>query len=289
MTRGELTSELVASLGLRHEARFIVEEVLGPSTAGSSQRVTPADLAAIRALAARRRAGEPLQYVLGHWAFRTLDLLVDRRVLIPRPETEQVVEVVLGELDRLGREAPLVVDAGTGSGAIALALAAELPDRHAGARLWATDVSPEALALASENLERVAGTHGALVLPVAFGLGSWLSALPASLQGTVDLIVSNPPYVSTGEWAGLPDDVRCEPYIALVAAEGSDGTAGLGDVEQVLSQGYAWLSRPGVVVIELAPHQAETAAALARTMGYDEVRVENDLAQRQRALVARAK
>jgi release factor glutamine methyltransferase len=196
--------------------------------------------------------------------------------------------VVLGELDRLSQEAPLVVDAGTGSGAIALALAAELPGRHAGARLWATDASAEALALAADNLERVTRA-GAAVLPVAFGLGSWLSALPTSLQGTVDLIVSNPPYVSIGEWAELPDDVRYEPYTALVAADASDGTAGLGDVEEVLSQAYAWLSRPGVVVIELAPHQAEAAAALARTIGYEEVRVENDLAQRQRALVGRAK
>jgi release factor glutamine methyltransferase len=289
VTRGELTSELAASLGLRHEARFIVEEVLGPSTPGSSQLVGPADLATIRALEARRRAGEPLQYILGHWAFRTLDLLVDRRVLIPRPETEQVVEVVLGELDRLGQEAPLVVDAGTGSGAIALSLAAEMPGRHPGARLWATDASADALALAVENLERVTHAQGAAVLPVAFGLGSWLRALPASLQGTVDLIVSNPPYVAIGEWADLPDDVRCEPFTALVAGDGSDGTAGLADVEQVLSQAWVWLSRPGVVVIELAPHQAEAAAALARTMGYDEVRIENDLAQRQRALVGRVK
>jgi release factor glutamine methyltransferase len=289
VTRGELTSELAASLGLRHEARFIVEEVLGPSSAGSSQSVGPADLGTIRALAARRRAGEPLQYVLGHWAFRTLDLLVDPRVLIPRPETEQVVEVVLGELDRLGQEAPLVVDAGTGSGAIALALATELPGRHAGARLWATDASAEALALAAENLERVTRAHGAAVLPVAFGLGSWLNALPISLRGTVDLIVSNPPYVSIGEWADLPNDVRCEPFTALVAGDGSDGTAGLGDVELVLSQAWMWLARPGVVVIELAPHQAAAASALARTMGYDEVRVENDLARRQRALVGRAK
>jgi release factor glutamine methyltransferase len=276
-------------LGLRHEARFIIEEVLG-SSGRNSEIVGPAELTAIRALAERRRAGEPLQYVLGHWAFRTLDLLVDRRVLIPRPETEQVVEVVLRELDRLGREAPLVVDAGTGSGAIALALAAELPGRHAaGARLWATDASADALALAVENLERVTHEHGAAVLPVAFGLGSWLSPLPTELQGTIDVIVSNPPYVSMGEWADLPDDVRCEPFSALVAGDGTDGTAGLGDVEQVLSEASVWLSRPGVVVIELAPHQAEAAAALARTIGYDEVRIENDLAQRPRALVGRAK
>jgi release factor glutamine methyltransferase len=288
VTRGELTSELAASLGLRHEARFIVEEVMGTSVR-NGQTVAPAEVAAIRALAERRQAGEPLQYVLGHWAFRTVDLVVDRRVLIPRPETEQVVEVALGELDRLGQEAPLVVDVGTGSGAIALALAAELPARHAGAQLWATDASADALALAAENLQRVTCEQGAGVLLVAFALGSWLSALPAALLGTVDLIVSNPPYVAMGEWPDLPDDVRCEPFAALVAGDGSDGTAGLADVEHVLSQGLFWLSRPGVVVIELAPHQAEAAAVLARAMGYDEVRIENDLAQRPRALVSRLK
>ena len=178
MTRGELTAELAASLGLRHEARFIVEEILGAPTSGSAQFVAPADLAAIRTLEARRRAGEPLQYVLGHWAFRTLDLLVDPRVLIPRPETEQVVEVALRELHCLGREAPVVVDAGTGSGAIALSLATELADRLPGGRVWATDASAEALAVARTNLERVRAQHEETVLPVTFVQGSWLGALP---------------------------------------------------------------------------------------------------------------
>jgi release factor glutamine methyltransferase len=287
VTRGELISELAASLGARHEARFIVDEVLGPRPPGADRVAGPVDVETARTLTARRGAGEPLQYVLGHWAFRSLDLLVDRRVLIPRPETEQVVEVALDEIGRAGIIPATVVDAGTGSGAIALALATELAQRHPQASVWGTDASPEALAVAEANLDRVRRQHGGPVLPVEFVQGNWLEPLPSRLRGAVDLVVSNPPYVARGEWAGLPGDVRCEPVAALVASAGTDGTPGLADVEAVLAQSWAWLARPGAVVIELAPHQADAAARMARDMRYDDVRVEMDLARRPRALVAR--
>ena len=177
MTRGELIAELAASLGARHEARFIVEEVLGSTPSFGGQAVGTADVDAARSLAALRQSGEPLQYVLGHWAFRSLDLLVDGRVLIPRPETEQVVEVALGEVRRLAA-APVIVDAGTGSGAIALSMATELAGRCPEGRLWATDASAEALAVARANLDRVRRQHGGHVLPVTLAQGSWLD--PAS-------------------------------------------------------------------------------------------------------------
>jgi release factor glutamine methyltransferase len=249
--------------------------------------VGAAEIDAARALATRRRDGEPLQYILGHWAFRTLDLLVDDRVLIPRPETEQVVEVALREIRLLQAPAPFMVDAGTGSGAIALSLAVELADCYPGGRVWATDASAAALAVARANLDRVRTPCSRTVLPLAFVEGSWLSALPPKLMGALDLIVSNPPYVAAGEWPDLPADVHHEPKEALVAMDGTDGTPGLGDVEDVLSQAWTWLSRPGVVVIELAPAQADAAAAVARAIGYAEVAVEMDLAQRPRALVGR--
>ncbi len=140
------------------------------------------------AMVERRLAGEPLQYVLGEWSFRTLDLMVDRRVLIPRPETEQVVEVALAELDTLAVPSRLrVADLGTGSGAIALSVAVERP----AARVWAGDVSADALAVARANLAGIghAGTRVTLVE------GSWFDALPRDLQGTLDLVISNPPYV----------------------------------------------------------------------------------------------
>lgn len=226
-------------------------------------------------LVARRLAGEPLQYVLGSWAFRTLELAVDRRALIPRPETEQVVEVAL---DLLGdRPRPVVVDLGTGSGAIALSVAAERP----GAEVWATDADPAALALAAENRERTGA-------PVTLRCGSWYGALPDELRRRVDLVVSNPPYVSEDEWPGLDAEVRCEPFGALVAGPGSDGTPGLAAVEAVLAGAPAWLAPGGWVVVELAPHQAPPAAAAARRAGLEDVGVARDLAGRQRAVTARA-
>jgi release factor glutamine methyltransferase len=287
MTRSELVTELAATLGARHEARFIVQEVLGASPAASTSAVGESDVEVARALAARRSAGEPLQYLLGHWAFRTVDLLVDRRVLIPRPETEQVVEVALQEVRLLNVTSPTIVDAGTGSGAIALAMATELWRQYASGQVWATDASTDALEVATANLDRVRVQHNSMVLPVTFVQGSWLHPLPPELKGAIDVIVSNPPYVDASEWVALPPDVRREPRAALVAAPGSDGTPGLADVEAVLTRAWVWLSRPGAVVIELAPHQADDAMAMARAIGYGEVWVAPDLAQRPRALVGR--
>jgi release factor glutamine methyltransferase len=286
MTRGELITELAATLGVRHEARFIVEDLLGATNSGP---VGTADIEAARRLAARRRAGEPLQYVLGHWSFRTLDLLVDPRVLIPRPETEQVVEVALGELPTPGVSGLTIVDAGTGSGAIALSLATELASLHPDGHVWATDTSVDALAVAGANLDRVRRQHDGVVLPVTFVQGAWLNSLPDRLRGSVDLVVTNPPYIAQEEWSGLAAEVRGEPMAALLAGDGTDGTPGLADVEAVLSDAWAWLGRPGAVVIELAPHQAAAAARMAGAMGFTDVRVEPDLAGRPRALVGRVR
>ncbi len=157
-----LVEELTVMVGgARHEARFIVDEVLAVAPGGALPRTAaPAPAAAARAMAARRARGEPLQYIFGHWPFRRLDLRVDPRVLIPRPETEQVVEVALNEARRLHaakvRRGLVAVDAGTGSGAIALALATEL---GAGVvdQVWATDTSAGALEVAAANLESCRG------------------------------------------------------------------------------------------------------------------------------------
>jgi release factor glutamine methyltransferase len=282
-----LMEEMTAQLGgARHEARFIVDEVLGPDGAPSTRRdeVPVPAAAAARAMAARRAAGEPLQYVFGHWSFRGLDLVVTPAVLIPRPETEQVVEVALAELRALGADRPVVVDAGTGSGAIALAVAAEVPE----ASVWATDASAGALDVARSNLAIVASSVAPMGA-VTYVEGSWLEPLPPQLRGTVNLVVANPPYVADSEWAGLPAEVRAEPRNALLAARGRDGTPGLACVETVLEQARAWLTRPGVAVVELAPHQAGPTVAWATSLGYDEVRVELDLATRPRAVVARVR
>jgi release factor glutamine methyltransferase len=230
----------------------------------------------VETMVERRRKGEPLQYVLGIWSFRRLDLVVDRRVLIPRPETESVVEEALGELRRLGQARPLAVDLGTGSGAIALSVALEVP----AARVWGTDRSEEALAVARANLS---GMGSRVATRVRLAAGDWFDALPADLRGQVDLIVANPPYV--GEEEPLPAEVaRWEPAGALVS-----GPTGLEAVDRILAAAPAWLRRPGVVVLEIAPHQAEQAERLARDAGFDEVDVRRDLTGRLRALVARVR
>jgi release factor glutamine methyltransferase len=295
-TRGALVAELAEVVGAPHEARFIVDEVLGLGFVLGQPNVPTGPLdddavAAARRLAERRAAGEPLQYVFGHWPFRGLDLLVDYRVLIPRPETEQVAEVALAEARRLGQGATedgvVAVDAGTGTGALALAIATEL-GRHVLREVWAVDASPEALEVAAANVAAVRERHGDGLPRIEVAVGSWLESLPAALRGAVDLVVSNPPYVAEEEWTELAPEVRAEPRRALVAGPGSDGTPGMGDVEAVLRQAVDWLGRPGTAVIELAPHQASAAAELAGRLGFDDVRVEPDLAGRPRAVVARA-
>jgi release factor glutamine methyltransferase len=300
-SRHDLEAELTAVLGARHEARFIVDEVARPRPDGASSGpiagpLGPEAVVSARAMAARRAAGEPLQYVFGHWPFRSLDVIVDRRVLIPRPETEQMVDVVLHEARRLRRVADtadrkpaaslVVVDVGTGSGAIALSLATEL-GANALAELWAVDASDDALAVAASNLDAARQRYRPLP-PVSLVRGDWLAPLPERLRGVVDLVVSNPPYVSEEEWVALDPLVQAEPRQALVSTPASDGTPGLAGVEAVLVQSLAWLARPGAVVVELAPHQAAAASRLARGIGYGEVRVEPDLTGRDRVLVARA-
>lgn len=235
----------------------------------------------------RRVAGEPVQYVLGHWSFRRLDLLVDRRVLIPRPETEVVAEVALEEAVRLGAKRGkrgswagtdtdyYVADLGTGSGALALALADELPR----AAVWATDVSEDALAVARANL---AGS-GTAAARVRLATGSWFDALPVWLRGELRLVVSNPPYIANSEIASLPPEVaEHEPLQALVS-----GPTGLEAIERVIVGAVDWLEPSGAVVCEIAPHQAVDGVALALESGYDEAFVRPDLAARDRVLVAR--
>lgn len=225
-----------------------------------------------RGMVERRAAGEPLQYVLGRWGFRGRELVVDRRVLIPRPETEAVVEVALREIRGLRR--PVVVDLGTGSGAIALSVA----DEVAGASVWATDVSGDALAVARANL---AGLGSRAATRVQLRQGRWYEALPDALRGRLDLIVSNPPYVAEGD--DLPLEVALwEPEPALVA-----GPTGLEAIVEIVAGAPGWLRRPGWLVVEIAPHQAAAAEAMAHQAGFGDIRVRPDMTGRLRALVGR--
>jgi len=270
------------------EARWILEEVDGPAVASGGRE------SAFRRLAERRLAGEPLQYVLGTWPFRSIELQVDRRVLIPRPETERVVEVALAELHAVlggpggpGR-APLVADLGTGSGAIALSLAVEAGPSWPGLEVWATDRSAPSLEVAATNLaglsERIDGSGAS----VRLAQGWWFSALPPGRCGEFDLVVSNPPYVAGHELAGLDAGVReWEPESALVAADGTGGAGGMADVEAVVAGAARWLRPGGALVVEIAPHQADAATGAAHRAGLVAARTEPDLAGRTRMLVAR--
>jgi release factor glutamine methyltransferase len=261
------------------EARWIVEEAAGHDGAAMvahlDDEVTERAIAYHDAMLARRVAGEPIQYVLGRWAFRSLDLAVDRRALIPRPETEQVVEVALAELDRVGGRDrhTRVVDLGTGTGAIALSITAE----RVRTEVWATDASPDALALARANLAGI-GRAGARVRLLE---GSWFEPLPADLRGRVDLVVSNPPYVPDD--ATLDESVeRWEPALAL-----RGGTDGLDHVRHILATAPTWLAPGAAVVAEIDPSQAEAAIRAAVDEGYVDVEVFDDLSGRSRAIRGR--
>lgn len=274
-----LLGEARKRLGSADDARRIVERASGFDGAQHHLRlddpVTARAAAHVEQMVLRRIAGEPLQYVLGAWAFRTLDLYVDNRVLIPRPETETVVEVAMAELRRLAPRARLAIDLGTGSGAIALSLAREMP----GLEVWGVERSPDALAVARANLAGL-GRAGAAV---RLAEGSWFAPLPPILRGRVDLIVSNPPYVAEGEVADLPPEVtRWEPMVALVA-----GPTGLEQITTIVDGAPGWLNRPGALVVEIAPHQREAVTVLAGAAGFDSVDVRPDLTGRARVLVGR--
>ena len=292
MSWGRLRAETEAALGeagnpaAEAEARWLVEEASDLPMSEWGAPATDVGVARLTRMLERRLAGEPLQYVLGRWPFRGLDLIVNPKVLIPRPETEIVAEVALAEAVRAGarrgRPDPwgstptfTVADLGTGSGALALALATELPE----AEVWATDRQPEALEVAGANLVGL----GMAATRVRLAEGVWYEALPEALRGGLRVIVSNPPYVAEAEFDELPPEVReHEPRAALVA--GPDGTE---DLDVLLAGGLEWLEPGGALVLELAPHQAETQAQRARRAGYASVDVYCDLTTRPRVLVAR--
>jgi release factor glutamine methyltransferase len=290
VTRSELQASLARRLESTAEARWLLEDVLGPARPEARapgrppSAVPPEVVARAEALADRCREGEPLQYVLGHWAFRTLDLAVDPRVLIPRPETEEAVGIALALLDEVapGRPDPVVVDLGTGSGAVALSLLVEAGPARPGLVVYALEADPGALAVARANARRLAAPHGTL----RFCAGDWWDALPAG-AGPVDLAVANPPYIAESEWAALAPEVRREPRRALLAGPGGDGTPGMAAIDRVVAGAPSRLTPTGALVVELAPHQARPAVRLARRCGFGQAEIRRDLAGRDRILVAR--
>jgi release factor glutamine methyltransferase len=260
-----LSAEYLGGKGVespRFDAELLFGKALGLSRLElylhHDRPLTPTERDAIRELVRRRGEREPLAYVLGDWGFRRLTLKTDPRALVPRPETEIVVERCL-ELLR-GSEAPRVLDVGTGTGAIALAIA----DEHPGARVTALDRSPEALALARVNME----TTGIAIELVE---GDATVALP---EGPFDLVVSNPPYVLDGE--ELQPELDHEPGIALFA----DGQT------QAIAEHARDVLR-GPLVLEVHSEGADRVAELLRSLGYTAVRIKEDLAGRDRVVEGR--
>ena len=222
-------------------------------------------LAAMRRGLSRLQSGEPLQYVLGEWDFRHLELFCDRRALIPRPETEGLVQLALEWLDaRRPDPRPLVVDVGTGTGAIILSLAKECKNPAA---FLGTDVSEDALELAAKNAARN-GLSGRVKFALADGLDDF------DEPGSIDAIVSNPPYVTTAEWETLDPRVRDhEPRIAL-----DGGGDGLEFYRRYLADALNLLKPGGAVFFEIGDTQGEAVRSLMEECGFSGIAVRKDLA-----------
>jgi release factor glutamine methyltransferase len=258
----------------RREALYLLAGVVGLAPGEvvlqRDRRLDDEALTEYMARLARRARGEPLQYIEGRAAFRDLWLRVNPSVLVPRPETEQLVDKVL-DWSR-GREGLTAVDLGTGSGAIAVALASE-------GRFEAVvgvDISAQALNVARENAAEIGVQQR-----VDFRLGSLFSALTPGERFHV--VVSNPPYIPQGDIESLPEDVReWEPAVALFA-----GPTGLEVIEEIIVGAPEWLESGGLLALELAPDVARAAAERVRaTRGYGEPCLERDLAGRWRILLA---
>lgn len=268
VTWSELLAETVALLDDAQHARWICEtatssapdefrEMLG-------EQATERAVAHLDAMVARARTGEPIQYVLGGWGFRRLDLAVDARVLIPRPETESVAEIAI-ELARSFAPTRTVLDLGTGSGAIGLALANELPID--GTSVWLTDVSGDALAVARANLAGIGRGAG----NVRVAEGSWFEAIPTAER--FDVIVSNPPYVAQGAPEAERLVTEWEPHSALFA-----GVDGLDDLRCIVSESPSWLRPGGWLVVEHGFDQGNAVREMFRTAGFVDVETRRDLA-----------
>jgi release factor glutamine methyltransferase len=268
----ELTTELVAAGIDRREVRWLIEEFLP----GGDIDAVPA----LRIAAQRRLDGEPLQYIIGHWPFRSLDLDVDPRALIPRPESEELVGVALAALAKSDVTAPVIVDLGCGSGAIGLSLLDELRRRGVAGSLVAVDESVDALALARSNALK----HQ--IHAVSFVRSSWFDDVDESLAGHVDLIVANPPYVSDEEFVELDPMLRYEPLSAIVSPDAL-GVGGFSDVAIIVSEAISWLKPGGLLVLEHANTHRDAALSCATVAGFSEVEDLDDLAGLPRVLVAR--
>jgi release factor glutamine methyltransferase len=276
----QLWTETTETIGDRSSARWLCEVATALDgddfLAALDEPVTVRMVAHLDAMLARHRTGEPLQYVLGRWSFRHLDLAIDPRVLIPRSETEEVAGVAIDLARAIHRDtgAVAVADLGTGSGAIGLSMAYELP--LAGTSVLLTDCSVDALDVARANLAGL-GRAGA---GVRIAQGEWFDAMAAGER--FDVIVSNPPYVATTT-AELEPSVRdWEPHAALFA-----GVDGLDDLRVIVAGAPGHVRRGGWLVLEIGADQADETRKLMVAAGFSDVEVRRDLAGRPRIALGR--
>lgn len=262
------SAELIA--GVSDLPRHEVERLLGKATGLSRTElvlgvpVAADDVATFEAFVQRRRSGEPLQYIEERIPFGPIEVSVDARVLIPRPETEQLFEVAADAVT----EPRVIVDLCTGSGNLALALKHDFPD----AVVYATDSSEDAVAVARANAAEAG-------LDVTVLHGDLFDPLPQHLRGRVDLLVANPPYVSEAELGELPAEVRDhEPRAALVAGPTGDEV-----VARIAAAAPDWLCAGGVVVCEISEFRADAATTLFEPLGGE---VRRDLSGKERFVVA---
>lgn len=283
ITWGELFQTTSADLGSEQEARWLCEHASGLDasefSSGLSELVSQRCGIALREMVRRRLTGEPLQYVMQRWSFRHLDVMVDPRVLIPRPETELVVQVALDSLGDVAQKLKRklrIADLGTGSGVIGLALASELP--LGCAEVWLTDVSADALDVARANLAGLGLVDG----NVRLAQGDWFLALPKDLKHSFDLIISNPPYIAVYD-ASVESVVRdYEPHLALYA-----GTDGLNAHRQIISQAGEWLVSDGLLVLEIGHDQGTVIRDLLSESSFMDIQIRQDYSQHDRIALAR--
>ncbi len=258
----------------RREAGWLLSDLLHTDPGGlvvrRDERVPPALRLRFADWIERRSRREPAQYIAGHVEFHGVEIRIDARALIPRPETEGLVDVVLAARPPAGA---IVLDAGTGSGCIAIAVALARPDLT----VRAVDRSTAAVALAKENVRR----HG-LESRVEVVCGDFGTA-ETEWDGRVDIVVANPPYVPSGQWAGLQVEVRDhEPREALVS-----GPTGLEAYEALATSSRRVLRKEGAIVLEVGFDQSERVRALLAERGFERIDVRSDLAGIPRFVVAR--
>ena len=277
----EMLAMTVQQLGNAQEARWLCEHASGMDasefSAEQDQLVTVACAKSLDSMVRNRLSGVPLQYVMKRWAFRHLDVMVDERVLIPRPETEQVVQTALDIARKIGSNVALrVVDLGTGSGVIGLSMAFELGADAA--HVWLTDASVDALDVARANMVGI----GRAAANVRVAHGSWWNALPQDIAGQIDIAICNPPYIAYADGEVAPDVHMYEPHAALYAHDN-----GLADLRTVIEGAATWLKKSGWLVLEIGYQQGTDVLAMMTASGLIDAEIKKDLSGRDRIAVGR--